>query len=110
MQKEKQVIPENKIILLSQLKKGQKFKIIKITVSGEIGKRLADMGFSKGVEGKYIRCALFGDPIQLRLRGYDVSLRKSEAEGIEVELVQCCGGHKGHCHCHNHSGEHHEHK
>jgi Fe2+ transport system protein FeoA len=66
------------------IRKGEKFRIIKILLNKEVGKRLADMGFVNGVEGIVVRSALMGDPIQVSILGYNVTLRKSEAIGIEV--------------------------
>lgn len=75
------------------LDRGERFKVLKVSIPGEIGKRLADMGFTCGVEGKVVRSALFGDPIQIHIMGYNISIRKSEALGVEVEsLGFCCGG------------------
>jgi len=66
------------------LKNQERFKIEGVTLSREIGKRLADMGFTNGVEGEVVRCALLGDPLQIRLLGYDVSIRRAEAAGVQV--------------------------
>jgi len=66
---------------------GQKFKIVGVKLKGEIGKRLADMGFIKGVEAMVVRSALLGDPIQIKMNDSNVSLRKTEAQGIEVKLI-----------------------
>ena len=79
---------------LSQLANGEFFKVVRITLTGEIGKRVADMGFTTGTRGKVVRRALLGDPIEICILRYNVSLRKSEAEGIEVEQVA-----KSACHC-----------
>ena len=75
-------------LTIADLKTGEKFKVKKITLGKEIGKRLADMGFTHGVEGEVIRCALLGDPLQISILHYQVSIRKSEALGIEVEPIQ----------------------
>lgn len=75
-------------LTIADLKTGEKFKVKKITLSKEIGKRLADMGFTHGVEGEIIRCALLGDPLQIHILHYQVSIRKSEALGIEVEKIE----------------------
>lgn len=60
-----------------------------LTVSGdtEIAKRLMEMGVVPGVAVKIIKSAPFGDPIQLRLLGYDLAVRKTEADIVEVEDV-----------------------
>jgi ferrous iron transport protein A len=72
-------------MLLSELENGKQFIVRRIKLSGEVGKRLADMGFTRGVKGFTVRCALPGDPIQVRLLNYCVSIRKAEAAGIEIE-------------------------
>jgi len=69
------------------LKNGDKFKVKKVKISKEIGKRLVDMGFTFGVTGKVKRCALLGDPIEVEILGYNISIRKSEADGIEIEKI-----------------------
>ena len=72
---------------IADLMNGEKFRVKKVTLAKEIGKRLADMGFTKGVEGTVVRCALLKDPLQVRIYGYNVSIRKSEAHGIEIERL-----------------------
>jgi len=69
---------------LVDLKPGDSFVVDGVSLSHETGKRLADMGFTKGVEGRVVRVALFGDPIQVSILGYQVSIRKSEAAGVDV--------------------------
>ncbi len=78
---------ERDFMVIADLNNGDKFKIKKVNLRGETGKRLADMGFSKDVEGKVIRSALLGDPIQVKIMGYNISIRKSEAKGVSVELI-----------------------
>lgn len=70
------------------LKDNEKFVVKKVTLKKEVGKRLSDMGFTNGVTGTVIRSALLGDPIQVRILSYNISIRKSEASGIEVESVK----------------------
>ena len=67
---------------------GMKFKISKVKLTGEIGKRLSDMGFVKNAEGEIVRSALLGDPVEVNLNGCNLSLRKIESEGIDVDIVQ----------------------
>lgn len=74
---------------LSELSVGEKFKVLKVNSSGEIAKRLADMGFTSGAQGRIVRTALFGDPIQVCMRGCNLSIRRSEAELIEVDVIIC---------------------
>ncbi len=70
---------------LSELKNGDFFRVKNVRLVKEVGKKMADMGFTGGAEGTVIRSALLGDPIQIRIIGYNVSIRRSEAAGIEVE-------------------------
>ena len=72
-------------MLLSTSPKGASFRVIKVTLAREIGKRLADMGFTSGAEGSVVRKGCFGGPLQIRIRGYDILIRRFEASGIEVE-------------------------
>ena len=66
---------------------GQKCKIIKMHTRGKMMKKLLDMGFINGAEVETIREAPLSDPIQLRVQNYLISLRKSEANMLEVELI-----------------------
>ncbi len=68
------------------LNRGASFKVKRVTLPRETGKRLADMGFTSGTEGVIVRSALLGDPIQIKILGYNISIRKSEAAGIIVEI------------------------
>lgn len=69
------------------LKQNDCFEVIKVNSGSEIGKRLADMGFTRGANGWIVRSALFGDPIQVNIRNYNVSIRRSEAEKVEVAIL-----------------------
>ncbi len=70
---------------LVDIKNGGKFVIKNILADGEIRRRLIDMGFIRGAEGVVLREALLKDPIELQLKGYRVSVRRSEARKIVVE-------------------------
>ncbi len=74
-------------MLLSNVPNGALFKIKKVVLGREVGKRLADMGFTEGIEGRVVRSALFKGPLQIRLRDYDMLIRRFEASEIEVELI-----------------------
>ena len=74
-------------ISLSSLTSGHKFRIKKVRASGEIRKRLIDMGFIRGEKGQIIREALLKDPIELDIKGTKVSLRRSEASLIDIEVI-----------------------
>jgi ferrous iron transport protein A len=70
---------------LSDIVPGGRFVVTRIRVAGEIGRRLADMGFTEGSRGEMIRSALMRGPIQVKLRGYDLLIRRGEAACIEVK-------------------------
>lgn len=72
---------------LSDAPNGASFRVIRVLIGKEVGKRLADMGFTEGAEGAVVRGGLFRGPLQVRIRGYDVLIRRSEAAGVEVEPV-----------------------
>lgn len=71
---------------LSEMKVGDKGEILTIQAKGEIRRRILDMGLVYGVKFKVVRVAPLGDPIEIRLRGFHLSLRKEEAAFIEVSL------------------------
>jgi Fe2+ transport system protein A len=70
---------------LKEVKPNETVKVIKINCSGALKKRVMDMGITKGVQVTVRKVAPLGDPIELRVRGYELSIRKSEAENIIVE-------------------------
>ena len=70
---------------LKDIKIGGTGKVVKIHSEGAIKRRIMDMGITKGVEIYIRNVAPLGDPIELNLRGYELSLRKEDAEKIEVE-------------------------
>jgi ferrous iron transport protein A len=72
---------------LSELQNGQKARIVKINIAGDIRHRLSDMGLVNGSEVTLERIAPLGDPIEIRVKGYDLSLRKELASEIEVECL-----------------------
>lgn len=70
---------------LKDIKVGQVAKVTKIVATGPVKRRIMDMGITKGIEILVRKYAPLGDPIELSVRGYELSLRKSEAEMIIVE-------------------------
>lgn len=70
---------------LRQAKIGETVKIVKLHGEGAIKRRIMDMGLTKGVEVYVRKVAPLGDPIEITERGYELSLRKADAEMIEVE-------------------------
>lgn len=71
---------------LKDLKPGQKGTVISIGERGPLRRRIMDMGVTPGVVVKVIKIAPLGDPIEINVRGYELSLRKSEAEQIQIKL------------------------
>lgn len=72
---------------LRDLKSGQSGKILRNRTSGALKQRFMDMGITKGVIVKVIKIAPLGDPIEIEIRGYNLSIRKDDAKEIEVEEV-----------------------
>ena len=70
---------------LKELKPGEKAVIKKISGEGAVKRRLMDMGVTRGVEVLIRKVAPLGDPVQVNIRGYELTLRKAEAENIIVE-------------------------
>ena len=70
---------------LKQVKIGGTAKVVKIHGEGALKRRIMDMGLTKGVEVKVRKVAPLGDPIEITVRGYELSIRKEDAETIEVE-------------------------
>jgi len=70
---------------LDQLKPGEKAKIVRVGGTGGVARRIADMGVVRGTPVEVMRVAPLGDPIQVKVKGYDLSLRKEEAAAIRVE-------------------------
>lgn len=73
---------------LSELKPGQTGRITKIGSIGALKRRLMDMGVLVGESVEVIKVAPLGDPIEVNIKNYNLSLRKKEAEGIEVEVMK----------------------
>ena len=64
---------------------GATVKVVKLHGEGAVKRRIMDMGITKGVEVYVRKVAPLGDPIEVTVRGYELSLRKADAEMIEVE-------------------------
>jgi len=73
---------------LAMLKPGEHGKITKIGAIGSLKRRLMDMGVIVGENVKVKKIAPLGDPIEVTIKNYNLSLRKKEAEGIAVEAVK----------------------
>ncbi len=70
---------------LKQTKIGDTVKVVKLHGEGAVKRRIMDMGITKGVDITVRKVAPLGDPIEITVRGYELSLRKADAEMIEVE-------------------------
>ena len=70
---------------LKELGIGNSGVVKKITVTGPLKQRLLDMGITKGTTVKVIKIAPLGDPIEIELRAYNLSVRKNDAEAIEID-------------------------
>jgi len=70
---------------LRDIQVGSSCKVVKLYGEGAIKRRIMDMGITKGVEIYVRKVAPLGDPMELTVRGYELSIRKEDAERIEVE-------------------------
>ena len=70
---------------LKQVKIGSTVRVVKLHGEGAVKRRIMDMGITKGAEIFVRKVAPLGDPIEITVRGYELSLRKADAEMIEVE-------------------------
>ena len=70
---------------LKRAKIGQTVKVVKLHGEGAVRRRIMDMGITKGVAIYVRKVAPLGDPIEVRVRGYELSLRRADAEMVEVE-------------------------
>ena len=70
---------------LKETSVGETVKVVKLNGSGPVKRRIMDMGITKGVDVFVRKVAPLGDPVEVTVRGYELSLRKADAETIEVE-------------------------
>lgn len=73
---------------LRQVKVGETVKVTKLTGEGAVKRRIMDMGITKGQLITVRRVAPLGDPMEVTVRGYELSVRKADCEMIEVELLK----------------------
>jgi ferrous iron transport protein A len=74
------------MITLKDLKPGQEGTVVSIGEKGPMKRRIMDMGVTPGISIKVVKVAPLGDPIEVNIRGYELSLRKSEAENIQMKI------------------------
>lgn len=83
---------------LKDVKVGETVKVVKIHGEGAIKRRIMDMGITKGTDIYLRKVAPLGDPVELYLRGYELSIRKADAEMVEILERRPENEHK-HCPC-----------
>lgn len=76
---------------LNDFKIGESGTIVKVGGEGRVRRRLFDMGLTPGAEVYLRKVAPMGDPMEITLRGYELSLRKDEAQWVELEVVDAQG-------------------
>ena len=76
---------------LKQAKVGERVRVVKLHGEGAVKRRIMDMGITKGAELYVRKVAPLGDPIEITVRDYELSLRKADAEMIEVEYPSANG-------------------
>ena len=77
---------ENEVATLKNVPVGSSARVISVNGNTRITKRLMEMGVIPGVSLKVVKTAPFGDPIEVKVRGYSLAMRKNEAESIEVSF------------------------
>ncbi len=73
---------------MKEAKAGDHVRVIKLHGEGAVRRRIMDMGMTRGVDVQIRKTAPLGDPIEVTVRGYELSIRKADAAMIEVEYVQ----------------------
>jgi ferrous iron transport protein A len=72
----------------SQVRPGMKARVVSIHSDSADLKRLQEMGLTQGTEFTVVKVAPFGDPVEIRLRGYRLCLRKRETQGVTIEALE----------------------
>ena len=70
---------------INDTKPGQRVKVVKLHGEGAVRRRIMDMGITRNTEIYIRKFAPFGDPVEITVRGYELSLRKADAQIIEIE-------------------------
>ena len=76
----------DKSLTLTDLPIGKDARVVAVNGTGSITRRLLEMGLIPGVTVQVVKMAPFGDPIEIRVRGYSLAMRRSEADAIEVSI------------------------
>lgn len=77
---------------LKELKPGERARVVRLTGDGAVFQRLCEMGFVEGAALRFVRSAPFGDPVEVELSDYHLSLRRVEAAMIEVRREEPASG------------------
>ena len=72
---------------LKEAKTGKRCKVVALHGEGAVKRRIMDMGITRGVDLQIRKVAPLGDPIEVTVRGYELSIRKADADKIEIEFV-----------------------
>ncbi len=75
----------DKVMTLRETKTGQTVTVVKLNGEGAVKRRIMEMGITKGVEIYVRKVAPLGDPVEITVRGYELSVRKADAEMVEVQ-------------------------
>ena len=75
---------EKENLRLNQVRVGRTVRVVRVHGEGALRQRILDMGLTKNAEVKVLKMAPFGDPIEMEVRGFELSLRKAEAGRIEL--------------------------
>ena len=78
---------EKESLRLNQVRTGRTVRVVRVHGEGALRQRILDMGLTKNAEVKVLKMAPFGDPIEMEVRGFELSLRKAEAACVEVESI-----------------------
>lgn len=73
---------------LKEVKPGMRVRVLVIRGEGAVKRRIMDMGITKGVVMEVRKVAPLGDPVEITVRGYELSVRRHDAEIVEVEVVK----------------------
>ena len=76
---------------LADLARGESRKVLSVRGEDAVTRRLMEMGVIPGVAVRMVKSAPFGDPIEIKVRGYSLALRRNEAESVELEKVPANG-------------------
>jgi len=79
--------PAQEVTQLAKLELGGRGRIVRVSGNGDVSRRLLEMGVTPGVEVHLLRAAPLGDPLEFEIRGYRLSLRRGEAEKIDIEIL-----------------------